>query len=112
MSVGPTGAAKILFAIRRNALVPWDDPRRRHYGYDGSGPSYSSYLHRVKSILEKLEDACNRNGFKLTQLPKKLKRNNSTAPKLIDECHWVTITKGWRLPTEGILQKWAQWNKI
>lgn len=112
VSVGPTGAAKILFAIRRNALVPWDDPRRRHYGYDGSGASYLSYLHRVKSTLEDLKDACNRSGFRLTQLPKQLGRNDSTVPKLIDEYDWVTITKGWPLPTEDILWKWAQWSEI
>ena len=112
VSVGPTGAAKILFAIIRNALIPWDIPIRSHYGYDSSGASYLTYLYRVKSILKELEDTCNKNGFTLAQLPKQLRRNNSTVPKLIDEYHWVTITNGCSLPTQDIFQKWAQWNKI
>jgi hypothetical protein len=38
--VGPTGAAKILFALRPNALTPWDDAIREHLGLDGSASSY------------------------------------------------------------------------
>jgi len=112
VTVGPTGAAKILFAVRRNALVPWDDPIRSHYRYDGSGTSYLAYLYRVRSLLKELEDTCNKNGFALTQLSKQLGRNNSTIPKLIDEYHWVTITKGCSMPVQDIFQKWAQWSRI
>lgn len=112
VSVGPTGAAKILFAIRRNALVPWDDSVRYHYGYDGSAASYVTYLCRVKSILEELEVACKRNGFTLLQLPHRLGRGTSTVPKLIDEYHWVTVTRGWLPPTEDIFKKWPQWSEI
>ena len=112
VSIGPTGAAKILFAIRRNARIPWVILIRSHYGYDSSGASYLTYLYRVKSILKELEDTCNKNRFTLAQLPKQLRRNNSTVPKLIDEYHWVTITNGCSLPTQDIFQKWAQWSKI
>jgi len=112
VSVGPTGAAKILFAIRPNALVAWDDSIREHYGYDGSGASYLAYLHRVRSILEELKDACNRNGFTLPQLPKQLGRNNSTVPKLIDEYYWVTIAKGCSLPAQDTFQEWTQWSEM
>ena len=38
--VGPTGAAKILFAIRPNALIPWDDPIRKALKLDGSAKSH------------------------------------------------------------------------
>lgn len=112
VSVGPTGAAKILFAIRRNALIPWDVSIRNYYRYDGSSTSYLAYLHRIKSILKELKNACNRNGFTLQQLPNRLGRPNSTLPKLIDEYHWITITNGCPLPTQDIFQEWSQWSKV
>ena len=111
ITVGPTGASKILFVIRRNALLPWDEPRRKHYGYDSSAASYSVYLHRVKSILVELEEACKGRGFTLAQLPDQLGRADSTVPKLIDEYHWVTITKSCLMPTRETFQKWAQWSQ-
>jgi hypothetical protein len=112
VSVGPTGAAKILFTIRRNALIPWDVSIRSYYRYDGSSTSYLAYLHCVKSILKELKNACNRDGFTLEQLPNRLRRIHSTVPKLIDEYHWVTITNHCSPPTQDIFQKWARWSKI
>ena len=107
---GPTGAAKILFAIRPLALIPWDVSMRNNFGYDDSGKSYSKYLILVKAMLKKIEDECNRNGFTLLKLPKKLGRNHSTLPKLIDEYHWVTITKKCIPPKHSILKKWLEWS--
>ena len=37
VTYGPTGAAKALFALRPDVFPPWDDPIRRHFGYDGYG---------------------------------------------------------------------------
>jgi hypothetical protein len=46
--VGPTGAAKILFAARPRAFPPWDDAIRKTLGFDGSRPSYRRYLAEVR----------------------------------------------------------------
>ena len=109
VTVGPTGAAKILFAVRPRALPPWDDPIRRFFGYDASKEGYLSYLRETRTMLEKLAISCEMNGLSLAELPKELGRPNSTLPKLIDEYHWVAVTRGCSLPSSDILQRWLGW---
>ncbi len=109
VSFGPTGAAKILFAIRPKAHVPWDGNIRDTLGYTDSGNSYIAFLNSVNSILDELTIACKRNGFHLSDLPRQLGRQNSTVPKLIDEFYWVTITKNYSLPDTETFQRWANW---
>ena len=109
VSVGPTGASKVLFAIRPQALPPWDDKIRRHLGYDGSRASYLAFLGHVRSLLEHLAGLCKREGFALAELPRRLGRPQSTLPKLIDEYYWVTITRGCKPPDRHTLQRWAKW---
>lgn len=111
VSIGPTGAAKILFAIRPRALLPWDDSIRESLGYDDSQASYLSFLGSVKSLLEELATSCERNGFQLADLPRLLGRPHSTVPKLIDEYHLVTITKNCSPPDSDTLQRWANWSR-
>ena len=110
VSVGPTGASKVLFAIRPHALLPWDGAIRSNLGYDGSGSSYVAFLGHVRSLLEDVGRLCEREGFELTDLPKKLGRPQSTLPKLVDEYHWVTITSGCKPPHSDTLQRWADWS--
>lgn len=64
----------------------------------------------VKAMLKKIEWECNKNGFSLKELPKKLQRNHSTLPKLVDEYHWITITKEFIPPKYITLKKWHQWS--
>ena len=50
ISVGYTSAAKVLFAIRPKALIPWDKKIREKLGYnDGSEESYLNYLMHAKT---------------------------------------------------------------
>lgn len=107
---GPTGAAKILFAIRPRALLPWDNAIRKSLEYDNSQVSYLSFLRSVKLGLEGLATSCQRNGFQLADLPRQLDRPNSTIPKLIDEYYWVTKTKKCSPPDSDTFQRWAQWS--
>jgi len=112
VTVGPTGAAKILFAIRPKAFPPWDAPIRESLGFDDSPDSYISYLKSIKSILENLAISCQKNGFQLGELPKQIGRPNSTIPKLIDEYFWVTITKNLSLPEPDTFQRWSKWSQL
>ena len=107
--VGPTGASKILFAIRPQALPPWDEPIRKSLGYDTARHSYLSYLKDVKSTLEELALSCKEHGFQLVDLPKRLDRPDSTVPKLIDEYYWVTLTRKWSVPRPSTFERWAEW---
>lgn len=112
VSIGPTGAAKILFALRPKALPPWDEPIRKKLGYDKSRYSYIKYLKKISGILEKLEKLCQKNGFQLIDLPTKIGRPNSTVPKLIDEYYWITITNNCSLPEAETFKRWADWNYL
>ena len=90
--IGPTGTAKILFALRPNVLVPWDGPIRGHFQLDGSAHAYIGYLHIVRKNLEELDQACRELGHRLSDLPELLNRHTSSLAKLIDEYFWVTVS--------------------
>lgn len=107
--IGPTGAAKVLFAIRPNALVPWDTPIREALGLDGSAHSYAAYLGIVRTQLQELEEACGKNGCKLSELPKLIGRSESSLVKLIDEYYWVTVTRKCPAPPNDVLARWMAW---
>lgn len=109
VTIGPTGAAKILFALRPQALAPWDDSIRKHFQLDGSAAAYRRYLDIVRKELEELDGLCRRVGYQLSDLPTLLNRRISTPVKLIDEYFWITVSKGCRLPTRDEFQAWAKW---
>lgn len=92
---GPTGASKILFALRPKSLIPWDGAIRVDFGKGDSGLAYIEYIKKVNNIIKDLKSQCNKNNFEINELPKRINRIHSTVPKLIDEYNWVTITKGW-----------------
>jgi len=109
---GPTGAGKILFAIRPRALLPWDNAIRKGLRYDDSQASYLSFMRYAKSVLDELARSCQRHGFQLADLPGLLARPHSTVPKLIDEYYWVTITKNCSPPDSDMFQRWANWSRL
>jgi hypothetical protein len=109
IEVGPTGAAKILFALRPEALVPWDIPIRSHHNLDGSPESYREFLTIVREHLDELELECDKFGMNLQNLPVSMGRHGSSLVKLVDEFFWVTITRGCALPDKRLLDRWAGW---
>ncbi len=58
VTFGPTAAAKILFVLRPNVFVAWDEPIRAGLRYDGSGHSYVNFLTRLREELLELKDQC------------------------------------------------------
>jgi hypothetical protein len=111
ITFGPTGASKILFAIRPRALIPWDVKIRHHLGFNGDQESYLAYHWQVKEMLEKLEKDCQEHGIIITDLPKLFGRPYSTTPKLIDEYYWVTISNNCLPPTSDTLLHWIKWDQ-
>jgi hypothetical protein len=110
VSVGPAGTAKILFALRPDALMPWDDPIRDKFGWDGSARSYRKHLEMARCWLNELSKRCKEKGFQLAELPSKVGRPGSSLAKLMDEYLWVTITSGCAPPDKGTLQRWVDWS--
>jgi len=109
VTIGPTGTAKILFALGPNALVPWDEPIRGHFQLGDSAHAYIEYLHIVRENLEELDQACEELGYRLADLAELLNRHTSSLTKLIDEFFWVTISRNCPTPASVELLKWAAW---
>jgi len=110
-TAGPTGAAKILFALRPRAFLAWDGAIREHFGYDGSAASYLAYLEGVVLALKALEAECRLRGLKLTDLPRELGTRSPSVVQLIDMYYWITITRGWHPPDSSTLRRWVEWDQ-
>jgi hypothetical protein len=100
--------AKILFALRPNALIPWDNAMLKHFRLNGSAVSYRQHLLWVKERLKDLSGECTKRGFALADLPTKIERPKSTLPKLIDEYLYVTVTKKFQL--KQMIEHWEKWS--
>jgi hypothetical protein len=93
VTCGPTGAAKILFALRPDALPPWDSAIRKALRFDGSRNSYLSFLCKVQRDIQDLVGEANQTGITLEQIPDFVGRPQSSLPKLVDEYHWISFTR-------------------
>jgi hypothetical protein len=100
--------AKVLFALRPNALIPWDNAMLRHFRLNGSAASYRQHLLWAREQLRDLSGECTKRGFALADLPTKLERPKSTPPKLIDEYLYVTVTNKFQL--RGLIERWEKWS--
>jgi hypothetical protein len=103
---GRVGAAKALFALRPNLCPPWDLYTLSKLGFDSSSMSYGKYMRFVLSDLQAVADQA---GVGISELPTLIGRDESTPPKLIDEYYWVTITRGFAMPSRGDLEEWLEW---
>ncbi|MEA3225499.1 MAG: hypothetical protein U9Q07_06070 [Planctomycetota bacterium] len=109
ISLGPTVASKILFALRPNALPPWDKSIRDTLVREGviSGYSphelYLSYLKHTQNVIHDLQETY---GQTLQQW---LREIGKSLPKLIDEYYWITKTRKINPPTKDVLQCWVKW---
>jgi len=107
---GHTPSSKILFALRPKSLIPWDRAIRKEFKQKWKITTYRDYLIKVKDEIMELKISCQKNSFELEDIPVKLNKNYATIPKLIDEYHWITITKGCKPPNDEILKNWLKWN--
>jgi hypothetical protein len=110
VSLAPTATAKTLFALRPHMFVPWDVAMRKAFGHDGSGKSYVAYLKEVRAKLRDIDKQCELLPIALDALPARLGRRQSTAAQLIDEYHWITVTRGVEPPDADILREWVSWS--
>lgn len=111
VTVGPTAAAKVLFAARPNSLPPWDEPIRRHFRFDGGEASYAAYLGYVREQIKELSVNAAHVGIKPEDIPSAVGRPQSTLPKLVDEYNWVTVTRGFAPVSAEELAEWHRWSE-
>ena len=107
--IGPTAASKILFAIRPEALMPWDEAMRKSFKCDGSPESYIKFLQEIRDIAWRIRDLCVANGFDIAELPLQIERPDSTVLEIINEYIWITVTSKCKPPSATILKRWAEW---
>jgi len=67
-------------------------------------------LIKVIEEIKELEISCVKNGFRLEDIPNRLNKSYATIPKLTDEYHWITITRGCKPPDNKALKIWIKWN--
>lgn len=109
MDIGPTAASKILFAVRPEALMPWDEAMRKEFGCDGSKESYFKFLVDIRKLANRIGELCEANDFDISELPHKMDRDGSTVLELINEYVWVTVTRKCKLPSAQKVALWAHW---
>ena len=93
-SIGPVGASKVLFSLRKHVFAPWDGPIRKRFRLSNDGKGYCKYLLQIKQDLLELQQTCIAFGISLQELLLKLNRPHTSLPKLIDEYMWVSVTRG------------------
>ena len=98
VTVGATGAAKLLHALRPRVLPPWDAPIRAALSLDGGRDSYLDYLLDVQEQVRGIEQEAAARGIAAKDIPKVLGRPASSLPKMIDEYYWITLTRGIAIP--------------
>jgi hypothetical protein len=92
VSFGDTAAAKALFAIRPQAVPPWDEPMRKAFGWNRvDAEEYATFLAAVRDSLIGL---ALRMRIEPSALPTALGRPQSSAAKIVDEFLWIRITRG------------------
>jgi len=107
---GHTPSSKILFALRPKSLIPWDGAMRKEFKQKYKITTYKQFLIKVMAEIDELKISCQKNNFRLEGIPAKLNKSYATIPKLIDEYHWITITRNCKPPDNGALENWIKWN--
>ena len=91
VSFGDTAAAKALFAIRPQAVPPWDEPMRKAFGWGRvDAEEYATFLAAVRGSLIGLT---RRLRVDPSELPAVLGRPASSPVKIVDEYLWMHITR-------------------
>jgi len=109
VTVGPTGASKILFAVRREALVAWDEAVRKGLKADGTAMDYLGFLQVMKTDMQSIEKQCRNHSISLGRLPAILERQHATVPQLISEYYWAKYTRNCAMPEWQDLKRLTTW---
>lgn len=111
-TVGPTGASKIMFALREEIYPPWDIAMRTEWKYKkGTAQEYTEFLLTTKNNLIQIEKECLKHGFALKQLPNELGIGHYSLIKILDECNIVYITKKTKKLDFETIEEWYNWAK-
>jgi hypothetical protein len=111
LGLGSTSASKTLFALRPKAAIAWDKPIREQFHLNADG----SEAYRAMLVLSKEEaetviaDAARCGVTNWRDIPERVGSRGRTLPQLLDQYHWITVTRGHRVPTRAELERWSAW---
>jgi hypothetical protein len=104
---GAVAAAKTLFLLRPHAFPAWDTAIRKNLSCDVSAAGYKRYLGTIGRVVKALAAEA---GTPVSELPRLVGREQSSAAELVDECLWVRYArKGSVPPSPQELERWAAW---
>jgi hypothetical protein len=108
---GPTTASKVLFLVCPNAAILWDDAIRKAFKLAGSAPEHyrEMLVHSRREAATLIADASRCGISDYRKIPKAVGSQAVTIPELLDEYHWVTITRRHTIPTSDDLKQWSAW---
>jgi hypothetical protein len=112
---GPTSASKALFAVCPRAAIPWDAAIQDHFKdtfkLHGRTPEdYRAMLELSKDAGKGLmTDAARCGVADPRNIPREVGRPEHTLAQLLDEYHWITITRGHEIPSRDELKRWVEW---
>lgn len=90
VAFGPSAAAKVMFALRPKAFLPWDTSIRQAFRWSEASDAYLTLL---RLSAENLDELARRLAIAVSDLPAVLGRPESSPPKLIHEYLWIRIAK-------------------
>ena len=93
VAFGDTATAKLLFAIRPQAFLPWDEAIRLAFGKPGGS---AAYLRMLRLSIAALDGLAGRLAVPVGGLPEILGRPESTPPKIVDEFLLIRIAQSRR----------------
>lgn len=105
--MGDTAAAKTLFAIKSNSLPPWDEPIRKKL----NGQDYKAYLATCRGTAQALMEEARQRGENPDRIPELVGRPDSSLAKIIDECNWAYLTRGYQKITPEELRRIQDWSR-
>jgi hypothetical protein len=111
LPLGPTAAAKTLFAVRPEIAIPWDDPIRAQFKLNrGDRDDYRMMLGLSRDEAKMVvADAAHRGVENRQYIPRAIGSPDRTLVRLLDEYHWITITRRHETPTCNELKQWVEW---
>lgn len=93
--VGGTNASKMLAALRPELFPMWDDKIADAYGFCREGTGYRRFVTLMAGVARRLRELSTGQDESLEDYIRPAERAwSAPLAKLIDEWHWVRITKG------------------
>lgn len=110
---GPTTAAKALFAVCPAAAIPWDKAIQNEFGLVGrDAGQYRGMLERSREEAKALiADAARCGVVDHQTIMDSLGSQARTIPELLDQYHWITITRRHLIPNRDDLKRWMAWER-